>query len=34
MLDGSGRTGEGTNEVLMRNQHKAWAAYMANAGAA
>jgi len=34
LTDGSGRTGEGTNEILMRNQHKAWAAYMTHAGAA
>ena len=26
--DGGGRTGEGTNEVLMRNQHRAWGEYM------
>ena len=25
----SGQTGDGTNEILMRNQHKAWAGYMA-----
>ena len=28
---GNGRTGVGTNEVAMRNQHRAWADYMAGA---
>ena len=27
----TGRTGEGTNEILMRNQHRAWADYMTGA---
>jgi phenylpropionate dioxygenase-like ring-hydroxylating dioxygenase large terminal subunit len=30
----SGRTGAGTNEVLMRNQHRAWGDYMTAGGAA
>ena len=28
---GSGQTGDGTSEILMRNQHKAWAGYMSGA---